>query len=154
MPGAFSPVGETQVGAIAYLFGVLNNGTPIAMTGIPSFELDSDEVTLTWDEKKNKDTSGYTQNITQTDFRYERSIKFNPSGATRAAAASNADAVFALGVLVVANFKDVAFNGTYRIMPGTKLSLKAGENADMNIACEKYVNASQNAALTGAAIVG
>ena len=159
MPGP-SPlnIAETQVGAIAYLFGITNSGTQIAITGLASFEFDSDELTLTWDEKPNKDTTGNTQNFTQTNFRYERSLKICPSGATRAAAAAVADAggsgVLNLAVLVVANYKVNAFNGSWRIRPGTKINLKMDDNATIDINSEKYLNSAQNAALTSAAIVG
>jgi hypothetical protein len=154
MPGSGFPIQETQIGGIAYLYGILNDGTPISMTGVAGFELDSDEVTFTWDEKNNKDTQGNTQNIVQTNFRSERSIKFSPSGATRAAAAAVPDAVIALANLVVAHHKIAAFNGTWRIKPGTKIGLKMDDNSSMDLQAEKYANAAQNSALTGAAIVG
>ena len=156
MPGSFSPIPEVQVGAVAYLFGITNSGTAITMTGIASFELDSDDLSLTWNEKENLDTTGNVQNITQTNFKYERSITLNPSGATRAAAAAIADAVAAitLKTITVANYKVAAFNGTWRIKPGTKISLKMADNASIDISAEKYVNADQNAALTGDPIAG
>ena len=158
MPGAWSPIQETQVGAVAYLFGLTNNGTPISITGLASFELDSDDVTLTWKEKENTDTTGNVQNIVQTNFKYERTIKFSPSGATRAAAALIADnqgsGVFNLINLVVTNYKVTAFNGTWRIKPGTKVNLKMDDNASIDISAEMYVNANQNASLVAAPIVG
>lgn len=154
MPGSFSPIVETQIGAVAYLFGITNSGSAITMTGVASFETDSDDVNLTWTETENKDTTGNTQNITQRNFKYERTIRFKPSGATRTAAAAVSDAVFTLQNLVVANYKVAAFNGTWRIKPGVKLSLKMDDDADIEIPCEKYVNAQQNAALTGTPIVG
>ena len=70
MPGTFSPIPEVQLGPVAYLFGINNNGAPISMTGLASFELESEDVSLNWTEKDNKDTTGNTQNITQTDFKY------------------------------------------------------------------------------------
>ena len=139
---------------MAYLFGILTNGTAIAITGLASFELDSDEQSVTWDEKENKDTTGNVQNITQTNFKYERTVKFTPSGTTRAQAHAVADAVVTLQTLVVANYKLATFNGTYRIKPGTKVSLKMAENGSVDVPCEKYLNASQNAALTGTPISG
>lgn len=154
MPGSFSPIPEVQVGAVAYLFGITNSGTAIAITGITSFETDSDDLTETWTEKENKDTTGNVQNITQTNFKKERSIKFVPSGATRTDAAAVADAVVSLLVLVVANYKVASFNGTWRIKPGTKINLKMDDNASIDISCEKYDNASQNTALTSAPISG
>lgn len=155
MPGP-SPlnISETQIGAIAYLYGITNDGTAIAITGAASFELDSDDVALTWDEKANKDTTGNVQNFVQTNFKYERTIKITPSGATRTQAAAVSDAVLALGTLVVTHYKVAAFNGSWRVKPGTKISLKMDDNASIDISAEKYVNASQNAALTGAAITG
>ena len=159
MPGP-SPLNiqEQQIGAVAYLYGITNNGTTVTIAGLDSFEFDSDELTLTWDEKANKDTTGNTQNFTQTNFRYERSLKICPSGATRAAAAAVADAggsgVLNLAVLVVANYKVNAFNGSWRIRPGTKINLKMDDNATIDINSEKYLNSAQNAALTSAAIVG
>ena len=158
MPGSFSPIPEVQVGAVAYLFGITNNGAAIVITGLASFETESDDLTSTWTEKENKDTTGNVQNITQTNFKYERSLKFNPSGTSRAQAAAIADSgaggVLALQNLVVANYKVAAFNGTWRIKPGTKVNLKMDDNASIDISVEKYLNASQNTALTGAPIVG
>ena len=85
-------------------------------------------------------------------------MKFNPSGTSRAQAAAIADSgaggVLALQNLVVANYKVAAFNGTWRIKPGTKVNLKMDDNASIDISVEKYLNASQNTALTGAPIVG
>ena len=155
MPGP-SPLNivEQQVGAVAYLYGITNSGTQIAITGLDSFEFDSDDLTYTWDEKPNKDTTGNIQNYTQTNFRYERSIKIYPSGATRAAAATVAGEAITLINLVVANYKVSAFNGSWRIKPGTKINLKADDNASIDFNAEKFVNAAQNAALTGAVIVG
>lgn len=154
MPGAYAPIQETQVGAIAYLWGFLNNGQPIAMVGVVSFELDSDDLTSTWEEKAKADTSGFTQNFTQYNQKYERTVKFNPSGATRAAAANVVDAVLALGNLVVSNYKNNAFNGSWRIKPGTKVSFKMADDATIDIPIEKYINLNQNAALTSPPIVG
>ena len=158
MPGAFSPIQEQQVGAVAYLFGITTSGTPISITGLASFELDSDDLTYTWKEKENSDTTGNVQNIIQTNYKYERSIKLSPSGSTRASAALIADSqgsgVLNLINLVVANYKVTAFNGTWRIRPGTKINLKMDDNASIDISAEKYINTSQNAALTGTPIVG
>lgn len=159
MPGP-SPLGiqEQQIGAVAYLYGVTNNGAQISITGLTSFEFDSDDLTMTWDEKANKDTTGNVQNYTQTNFRYERAVKILPSGTTRAAAALVADnqgtGVLNLINLVVANYKVNAFNGTWRIRPGTKINLKMDDNATIDISVEKFINAAQNAALTGAPIIG
>jgi hypothetical protein len=147
MPGSFSPIPEQQVGAIAYLFGITNSGSAVTMTGIASFETDSDDVSYTWKEKEHYDTTGNVQNITQTNYKYERTIKFNPSGATRTAAAAVADAAITLVSLVVANYKVAAFNGTWRIKPGTKINLKADDTASMDISCEKYANTNQATAL-------
>jgi hypothetical protein len=154
MPGTGFPIQETQVGAVAYLFGITNNGTPISWTGVASFETDSDDLTHTWKEKENTDTTGNVQNIVQSNFKYERTIKFSPSGATRAAAAAVADAVVALANLVVANHAVTTFNGTWRIKPGLKINLKMDDDASIDLPCEKYVNATQNTALTGAPIAG
>ena len=154
MPGPVNPIPEVQIGAIAYLFGITYTGNAIAFTGVVSFELDSDEATLTWKEKENTDTTGNTQNITQTNFKYERSVKFFPSGTSRANAALVVGQVLTLQNLVVANYPVPAFNGTWRIKPGTKISLKMDDNASIDVNCEKYVNTTQNGNLTGAPIVG
>ena len=157
MPGP-SPlnISETQIGAVAYLYGITNSGTTITIAGLDSFEFDSDELTVTWDEKANKDTTGNVQNFTQTNFRYERSLKIFPSGATRAAAATVAGeaASVTLTSVVIANYKVAAFNGTWRVKSGTKINLKMDDNASIDFSMERYVNAAQNAALTGGAITG
>ena len=154
MPGSFAPIPEVQIGPIAYYFGITNDGTPISMQGLPSFELDSEELTQEITEKENMDTTGNVQNITQTNFRKSRSMKFAPSGATRAAAAAVCDAAMALQVLVVDHYKVASFNGRWRVKPGTKLNLKSGDNASIDFNLEKYDNAAQNSALTGTPIAG
>ena len=159
MPGP-SPLNiqEQQIGAVAYLFGITNSGTQVTIANLNSFEFDSDDLTSTWDEKANKDTTGNIQNYTQTNFRYERSIKIFPTGATRTAAALIADnqgaGVLNLLTLVVANYKVNAFNGSWRIKPGTKINLKMDDNASISVEAEKFLNAAQNAALTSAPIAG
>ena len=165
MPGTFSPIAETQIGAIAYLFGITSDGTPISLQFLvggvggsaaagSSFELDSDDVTFTWKEKENTDTTGNTQNITKTNFKYERTIKLMPSGATRAAAATCGDSIITCDTLTVAHYKVQSFNGNWRIKPGTKISLKMDDNSGFDISCEKYANANQNTALTAPPISG
>ena len=155
MPGP-SPLNivEQQIGAIAYLYGITNNGTTVTIAGLDSFEFDSDELTLTWDEKANKDTTGNVQNFTQTNFRYERSLKIYPSGATRAAAATVAGEAITLFSVVIANYKVSAFNGTWRVKSGTKINLKMDDNASVDFSMERYTNAGQNTALNGSPIVG
>ena len=155
MPGP-SPLNivEQQIGAVAYLYGITNTGTTVTIAGLDSFEFDSDELTLSWDEKANKDTTGNVQNFSQTNFRYERSLKIYPSGATRAAAATVAGEAITLFSVVIANYKVAAFNGTWRVKSGTKINLKMDDNASIDFPMERYVNNAQNAALTGAPIVG
>lgn len=155
MPGP-SPLNivEQQVGAVAYLYGITNSGTTVTIAGLDSFEFDSDELTLTWDEKANKDTTGNVQNLVQTNFRYERALKIFPSGATRAAAATVAGEAITLFSVVIANYKVAAFNGTWRVKSGTKINLKIDDNATIDFSMERYVNAGQNAALTGTPITG
>jgi hypothetical protein len=147
-----TPIAETQIGAVAYLYGITNDGTNIAITGLATFELDSDEISYTWSEKENKDATGNTRNLVQTNFKSDRTITFTPAGADRVAAAAIADAAIALQNLVVTHYKVAAFNGTYRIKPGTKISLKMDDNASITINAEKYANSTQNGNLTGAAI--
>ena len=155
MPGPSTlNITETQVGAVAYLYGITNSGTQVTIAGLDSFEFDSDELTLTWDEKPNKDTTGNVQNFTQTNFRYERSLKIFPSGATRAAAATVAGEAITLFSVAIANYKVAAFNGTWRVKSGTKINLKMDDNASIDFNMERYINAAQNTALTGAAING
>lgn len=149
-----TPISETQIGAVAYLYGITNDGTNIAITGLATFELDSDEISYTWSEKENKDATGNTRNLVQTNFKSDRTITFTPAGADRAAAAAIADAAIALQNLVVTHYKVAAFNGTYRIKPGTKVSLKMDDNASITINAEKYANSTQNTNLTGTPISG
>lgn len=163
MPGP-SPLGiaEQQIGATCYLYGITNSGAPIGIDKLASFEFDSDELTLTWDEKLNKDTTGNVQNITKTNFRYERALKVFIAAATRALAAAVADGVIAVDgngditvtSLVITNYKVASFNGTWRVKSGTKINLKMDDNASLDLSIERYTNPAQNAALNGAPIVG
>ena len=171
MPYSNPIVTETQIGAVAYLFGVTNSGSPITMIGSATIlgELESDDLTLTWKEKENTDTSGNVQNIIQTNFKYERAIKFVPSAATRSLAAQLAESVIGatsdnggagaggailLTHITVANYAVGAFNGTWRVKPGTKLNLKMDDNASIDLNCERYVNNQQNTYLTNPPITG
>ena len=155
MPGP-SPlnISEQQIGAVCYLYGITNTGTTVTIAGLDSFEFDSDDLTYTWDEKVNKDTTGNNQNFTQTNFRYERSLKIFPSGATRAAAAAVCGEAITLYSVVINNYKVSAFNGSWRVKSGTKINLKMDDNASVDFSMERYLNAGQNTALTGAPIVG
>lgn len=139
---------------MAYLYGITNNGTQVVITAVASFEFDSDEASLVWEEKRKKDTTGNVQNITSTNYAYDRALKIWPSGATRAQAAAVADSVFTLLNLVIANMKVNTFNGTWRLKSGIKVSLKMDDDASIDLSAEKWVNSAQNAALTGAPIVG
>jgi hypothetical protein len=153
MPAPF-PIQETQVGAIAYVHGIMNNGSIITMTGMASFEQDSDEITQTWNEKEKMDAYGNTQNIIMQNEKLERTIKFSPSGATRAAAATNS-AFFTRGSSVtIANHQVAIFNGAWRVKSGTRMSMNFDSELTMDLPCEKWVNSGQNTALTGAAISG
>ena len=149
-----NPVAEQQIGAVAYRYGITNNGTTVTIAGLDSFEFDSDELTLTWEEKANKDTTGNIQNYTQTNFRYERSLKIYPSGATRAAAAGVAAEAITLFSVLIANYKVASFNGTWRVKSGTKINLKMDDNASIDFSMERFVNVAQNTALTGTPISG
>ena len=155
MPGP-SPlnIAEQQIGAVCYLYGITNNGTAVTIAGLDSFEFDSDDLTYTWDEKANKDTTGNIQNFTQTNFRYERSLKIFPSGATRAAAAAVCGEAITLFSVVIANYKVASFNGSWRVKSGTKVNLKMDDNASIDFNMERYINVAQNTALTSAPIVG
>lgn len=155
MPGP-SPlnIAEQQIGAVAYLYGITNSGAQITIAGLDSFEFDSDELTLEWDEKANKDTTGNVQNFTQTNFHYARSLKIFPSGATRAAAVTVAGEAITLFSVVISNYKVAAFNGQWRVKSGVKINLKMDDNASIDFPIERYVNNNQNNALTGAPIVG
>ena len=157
MPGAFSPIPEVQLGAEALIFGITTNGTPISITGLAEFELDSDDLTLTWDEKEFKDTTGNDTNITQKNFRYERSIKLLPSGSSRTNAVAVAEYSIAdnggvyvplqMTSIYVANYKIAAFNGEWIVRPGTKVSLKMDDWCSIDVSCKRYANAGQNADL-------
>ena len=142
---------EVQLGSVAYVFGITNNGSPIAFTGtvtLPNFELESADTNYTWKEKENTDSTGNVQNITQTNFKYETTFKFFPTGATRALALGIGADVLTAVSLTVANFAQTQFNGIWRVKPGTKISLKMDDNASIDLSCERYANPSQNTALT------
>lgn len=142
---------EVQLGAVAYVFGITNSGSPISMTGTASlsnFELESADLSSTWNEKENTDSTGNVQNITQSNFKYETTFKFFPTGSTRALALTGADAIVNAYKITTANFAQTEFNGTWRVKPGTKINLKMDDNASIDISCERYTNAPQNTNLT------
>ena len=153
MPAPF-PITETQIGAVAYLYGVANSGSPFSFSGAVTFEIDSADLTSTWKEKENTDTTGNVQNIIQTNFKYEQSVKFHPTAATRTLAASYADTAVTAISLTIANHKVAAFNGTWRVKAGTKINLKMDDTASMDLSLERYLNSGQNTALTGTPISG
>ena len=163
MPAPF-PIQEVQVGAVAYVHGVMNNGTEITLTGLASFVPIGDEITSTWTEKEKKDASSSTQNIIMTDPKLERTIEVEVTSSTRAAAAASASALLTPpqsssnylmgGSVTVANHAVAIFNGAWRIKTGVKISMKQDDELKISIPCEKWVNTSQNSALTGTPISG
>jgi hypothetical protein len=155
MPGP-SPLNivEQQIGATCYLYGIGNDGNTVTIGPLDQFEFDSDDLTSTWKEKENADTTGNVQNIVQTNFKYERSLKLFISGPTRAAAVLVVGEILTALKLTIAHYKVPAFNGVWRVKPGTKINLKMDDNATAEIPIEQYLNAGQNTALTSAPIVG
>ena len=153
MPAPF-PIQETQVGAVAYVHGVMNNGTEITISGLASFVPTGDSITQSWTEKEKMDASGSTQNLILTNAKPERTIDVEVTGATRAAAAANWQFFTVGSSITVANHAVTVFNGAWRVKTGTKIDLKQDGEMTMSIPCEKWINTAQNAALTGAAIVG
>ena len=141
------PLQETQVGATAYVHGISNDGTPFTLSGYASFVPESDDLTQTWNEKEKMDSTNNVQTIIATNAKYERTLRVSITGATRAAAVAASVFPAVLAKITVAHYAVAAYNGDWRLKPGTKMSLKFDDELTMEFPMEKYVDATQNAAL-------
>lgn len=137
---------EVQTGT-GILFGISNTGAAITMTGYASFILDSSKAGHKFKLDAVEDELGFDKSLIATNAHLEQDITWNPSGATRAAAAATAVILNPLAKVTLANFKVAAFNGDWVYVGDESIDLSHG-NAKMSLKIRKYDDAAQNTSLT------
>lgn len=138
---------EVQNGAVAYIHGITNNGTPFTMSGYPTFIFNSDDITQQWDKKPKKDSANSTVAIIGTDARYERTVRIEITGATRADAIAKAIFPAVLASITFANLAVAIQNGKWLPEPGVKMMLKFDDELAMEFPLVKFADEAQNNSL-------
>ena len=139
---------DVQVGD-GIVRGILNNGTPITMTGIASFHLQSVKLTHDFEEDELKGADGFTATVTAVDANVKLDIQWTPSGATRAAAHDTLILVPPLSKITLANFKGAGspFNGDYQNRSGGAIDLEH-KDGKMSLKLKRWTDDDQNTLLT------
>lgn len=145
---------EIQVGT-AVVSGITNNGSAITITGFATFIFDKAKAQHHFDLRDTKDAVGFDVNLAALNEYIEVDLDFEPSGATRAAAAAVAVFPAPLAAITLANFKISLFNAVWVYVGGAALDLDKVANAEMTgLKIRKYADATQNTSLTGGPITG
>lgn len=138
---------EIQHG-LAQVHGIRNNGTPISITGVATFLLDSAKATHKFDMEAGKDELGFDANLTAVNPHVEFDIAFRPAGADRDAAEAVAAFLEPLATVTLANFALDEFNGDCIYVGDGQIDLSSGKAATQSLKLRKYKDATQNTLLT------
>jgi hypothetical protein len=139
---------EIQTGT-AVVHGIPNGGSAISITGFATFLFDAAKAGHQFAVSENKDALNFDANLTAVNEFIEVDIDFEPSGATRAAAAAVAVLPTPLSAITLANFKIALFNGVYVYMGGTTVTqMPSGATKFSGMKLRKYADSAQNTALT------
>ena len=95
---------EIQTGS-AKLFGITNNGTPIAISAFATFVAQSIDLADNTRVKEEQDETDFDVTLIATNQNIEGRLTIEPSGATRAAAAAVAVFLTPLTAVTLSNFK-------------------------------------------------
>lgn len=131
----------------ATLFGIANDGTTIAMEGYATFTLEAAKGQHKFKLDTLEDEQGFDHALIATNGHIEVDISWNPTGATKAAAAATAAFLVPLRSVTLAHFLVAAFNGDWIYVGDQSIELnhKIGK---MSLKLRKYDDAEQNASLT------
>jgi hypothetical protein len=145
---------EVQTGE-ATTYGIANDGTPITITGYVSFIFDSAKLAHMFDIDDVKNEIKFTAASIAADEHFDLDVAFTPTGATRAAAATNAaqtgQVVFPapLAKVTFNHFKCAFFNADYQYRGGTAIDLSQGQPGKVSgMKLRRWADAAQNASLT------
>lgn len=145
---------EVQVGT-AVIAGITNSGSAITITGFATFLFDTAQAQHHFDVRDTKDATAYDVNLAASNEYLEVTLDFEPSGATRAAAAAVFVMPSPLAAITLANFKIAMFNGAYVYMGDARVDLSKQQNGKISgLKIRKYADSTQNTSLTGGAISG
>lgn len=136
---------DIQTG-VALIQGIRNNGTPISITGVATFLMDTAKATHKFKITEGEDETGFDANLTATNPYVEADVDFKPSGADRDAAADVAVFLEPLQTVAMANFEVSEFNGNWIYMGDGSINL-SHSHATMSLKLRKYKDATQNTSL-------
>lgn len=142
----------------AVLHGIQNNGSLVTLTGYASFILDRIEGQHMFDKYKVKDPLGNDTSAVAFNERFEITIDFTPSGATRAAAALIPTVPIPLAAVTLSNCKVQTafgssavklFDGTYLYEGDARISQQSAVAVKLSgLKLTKYADTSQNTNMT------
>ena len=139
---------EIQTGS-AKLFGITNNGTPIAISAFATFVAQSIDLADNTRVKEEQDETDFDVTLIATNQNIEGRLTIEPSGATRAAAAAVAVFLTPLTAVTLSNFKLAALNSAYWIYMGKqRIMLNFQDAAKIELPIRLYANATQALALS------
>lgn len=130
------------------LYGITNNGTPFAVSAFASFVAQSAKVDHKFELQADKDANNADNTLIATNPVLEGTLEFEPSGATRAAAAAVSAVLAPLAILTLSNFQLAALNGTWIYIGNEAISLAHNASAKISLPIRQYTNAAQNTLLT------
>ena len=130
------------------LFGITNNGTPATISGFATFVPKSKKINHKFDLNADKDGNNADNTLIATNAMLEGTLEFEPSGATRAAAAAVSVFLTPLATVTLANFQLAALNGNWIYVGNQSIDLADGSSAKISLPVRKYTDATQNTLLT------
>jgi hypothetical protein len=137
---------EVQTGR-AKLFGITNTGTAFTIDVFATFTMRSADLTDNTRIKEEQDETDYDVTLIATNQNIEGRLTIEPSGATRAAAASVSLFLTPLSPVNLNNFKLAALNGQWIYMGKQRIALNFNDSAKLDLPIRQYANAAQQAAL-------
>lgn len=138
---------EVQTGT-AKLFGITNDGTAFTIGGFATFVAQSAKLDHKFDLQADKDTNNADVTLIGTNELVEGTLDFEPSGATRAAAAAVAAFLTPLAKVTLTHYKLAALNGDWIYTGNQSISLSFNASAKISLPVRRYVDAAQNTSLT------
>lgn len=136
---------EVQNGR-AYIHGIRNDGTAIAITGYASFTIESASLTHQFTLDELEDELGFHKSLIASNPHVKTELVFLPDGATRAAAEAIGVFVNPLAAVVITHCAVAALNGTWIYEGGARLEL-SHKQGKMTLPIRKYSDATQNTSL-------
>jgi hypothetical protein len=130
------------------LYGITNSGSAFTMSGFATFVAKSKKLNHKFDLQADKDGNNADNTLIATNAMIEGTLEFEPSGATRAAAAAVAVFLAPLAKVTLANFALAALNGDWIYVGNQSIDLADGASAKISLPVRKYTDSTQNTSLT------